>query len=254
MTTLAGRVVVVTGASSGIGRETSRAARQAGAHVVAVSRHGVPAPGPPVPHSPGWLALSLDVREPDDMAAMAAATLDRFGRIDVLVACAGVLRTGPPTTLARLTVEEWDTVVDTNLRGVFLSNRAVLPAMLHQHHGTIVNLSSTSGRRGLAYDAAYCASKFGVLGLTESLAEEVGPDGIRVHALLPGPVDTAVWEQNAPLPPPDAVIPPERIATVVLHLLTLPGDTTVDTLAVVPTRWTRERRAGPGRRLQEAGR
>ena len=110
--------------------------------------------------------------------------------------------------MERLPVAEWDLVVETNLRGVFLSNQAVLPAMLAQRRGVIVNLSSTSGKRGLADDAAYCASKFGVIGFSESLAEEVGPRGIRVQVVLPGPVDTPFWDQNGPLPKPARILPP----------------------------------------------
>jgi NAD(P)-dependent dehydrogenase (short-subunit alcohol dehydrogenase family) len=238
---LTGKVVVVTGATSGIGLATCRAALAAGAHLVAVGRRARPldtvfgpAPRPSYPKVTETLGLSLDVREPDDMAEMAERTLDRFSRIDVLVASAGLLRSGRPTTVARLPVEEWDLVLDTNLRGVFLSNRAVLPAMLAQRQGTIVNLSSTSGRHGRAYDAPYCASKFGVIGISESLAEEVEPHGVKVHVLLPGPVDTDVWRQNRPLPQPPTMLSAERVANTVLYLISLPADTTITPFEVVP--------------------
>jgi NAD(P)-dependent dehydrogenase (short-subunit alcohol dehydrogenase family) len=226
-----GGVFVVTGATSGIGLATCEAALAAGARVVAVGRRPHPLAG-----ADRLLALSLDVRHPQDMATMAEQTLAAFGRIDVLVASAGLLRTGPPTTVDKLPVEEWDTVIDTNLRGTFLSNRAVLPAMLAQRSGVIINLSSTSGRKGLAYDAAYCASKFAVIGLSEALADEVGPRGIKVQVVLPGPVDTPVWEQNGSLPPPAAMLSPQRVAEVVLRVATLPGDTVVGPLEVIPVR------------------
>jgi 3-oxoacyl-[acyl-carrier protein] reductase len=235
---LDGTVVVVTGATSGIGLATCAAALAAGARVVAVGRRPHPMAGDVGPDR--LLALSLDVRQPEDMTAMAQRTLDAYGRIDVLVASAGLLRTGPPTTVERLPLQEWDTVLETNLRGVFLSNRAVLPTMLAQLSGTIINLSSTSGRKGLAYDAAYCASKFGVIGFSEALAEEVGSRGVKVQVVLPGPVDTPVWSQNGPLPPPSTMLAPERVADVVLRLLTLPGDMVVTPLEVVPA----HRRAG----------
>jgi 3-oxoacyl-[acyl-carrier protein] reductase len=222
---LDGTVVVVTGATSGIGLATCAAALAAGARVVAVGRRPHPMAGDVGPDR--LLALSLDVRQPEDMTAMAQRTLDAYGRIDVLVASAGLLRTGPPTTVERLPLQEWDTVLETNLRGVFLSNRAVLPTMLAQHSGTIINLSSTSGRKGLAYDAAYCASKFGVIGFSEALAEEVGSRGVKVQVVLPGPVDTALWDQNGPLPRPATILAPERVAEFIAFLVSLPADTVV---------------------------
>ena len=228
-----GNVAVVTGGGSGIGRAASLSLADRGATVVVVDR---PEPGAATvreltARGGHGLALSLDVRRPEDMATMAEQTLAAFGRIDVLVASAGLLRTGPPTTVERLPVEEWDTVLETNLRGVFLSNRAVLPAMLAQHAGVIVNLSSTSGRKGLAYDSAYCASKFGVIGFSEALAEEVGPRGIKVQVVLPGPVDTALWDQNGPLPRPATILPAERLGEFIAVLVELP----VDVMLVEPT-------------------
>jgi 3-oxoacyl-[acyl-carrier protein] reductase len=226
---MSGLVAVVTGGGSGIGRATALALAEQGASVVVVDRPGsgtvtireVEA------HGGDGLALALDVRQPEDMTAMAQRTLDAYGRIDVLVASAGLLRTGPPTTVERLPLQEWDTVLETNLRGVFLSNRAVLPTMLAQHSGTIINLSSTSGRKGLAYDAAYCASKFGVIGFSEALAEEVGSRGVKVQVVLPGPVDTALWDQNGPLPRPATILAPERVAEFIAFLVSLPADTVV---------------------------
>jgi NAD(P)-dependent dehydrogenase (short-subunit alcohol dehydrogenase family) len=239
---MSGLVAVVTGGGSGIGRATALALAEQGASVVVVDRPGSGTVTVREVEARGGdgLALALDVRQPEDMTAMAQRTLDAYGRIDVLVASAGLLRTGPPTTVERLPLQEWDTVLETNLRGVFLSNRAVLPTMLAQHSGTIINLSSTSGRKGLAYDAAYCASKFGVIGFSEALAEEVGSRGVKVQVVLPGPVDTPVWSQNGPLPPPSTMLAPERVADVVLRLLTLPGDMVVTPLEVVPA----HRRAG----------
>src|SRR5262249_20528289 len=106
--------------------------------------------------------------------------------------------------------------------------------MVAQRRGVIVNLSSTSGRHGLAYDAAYCASKFGVIGFSEALAEEVRSSGIKVHTVLPGAVDTAIWDQNRPLPRPEQILPPQRVAELILYLLTLPQDTILVRVAVTP--------------------
>jgi 3-oxoacyl-[acyl-carrier protein] reductase len=226
---MSGLVAVVTGGGSGIGRATALALAEQGASVVVVDRPGSGTVTIREVEARGGdgLALALDVRQPEDMTAMAQRTLDAYGRIDVLVASAGLLRTGPPTTVERLPLQEWDTVLETNLRGVFLSNRAVLPTMLAQHSGTIINLSSTSGRKGLAYDAAYCASKFGVIGFSEALAEEVGSRGVKVQVVLPGPVDTALWDQNGPLPRPATILAPERVAEFIAFLVSLPADTVV---------------------------
>ena len=154
------------------------------------------------------------------MCRMAAETLRVFGRIDILVASAGTLRgaSALPRQLAELGASTWDEITGTNLKGVFLSNRAVLPPMIRQRGGTIINLSSTSGRTGLAFDSAYCASKFGVIGLSQAVAAEVRQFGIRVHALLPGPVATPMWQQNGPIPYFGAAIPPERVADAIRHV------------------------------------
>lgn len=121
--------------------------------------------------------------------------------------------------------EEWRAVIDVNLTGTFLSNRAVLAAMLERGSGDIVNISSTSGRQGRPFDAPYAASKFGIIGLSESLAEEVGRRGIRVQTLLPDAVRTTIWDQSGTtaIRPPH-MLTPERVAEFVLYLITLPRD------------------------------
>jgi NAD(P)-dependent dehydrogenase (short-subunit alcohol dehydrogenase family) len=171
--------------------------------------------------------MALDVRREEQMEEMARQTLSRFGRIDILVAGAGILRLKgtSPKPLVELSLEEWDAVVDTNLRGTFLSNRAVLPAMMAQRKGQIVNISSTYGRQGRAYDSAYCASKFGIVGLSEALAEEVRQYHVKVHLVMPDAVDTPLWEQNGPIPRPPNALPAERVADLINFLLTLPDDT-----------------------------
>ena len=236
---LDGKTAVVTGGASGIGRSTCLALSDAGANVVVVDLHpervedvvdelsGSPAAA---------LGLALDVRQEADMARMADATVDRFGRIDVLVTCAAILRGpgGSPRPLVDVEADEWRTVIDTNLTGMFLSNRAVLPAMIAQRKGDIVNVSSTSGREGRAHDAPYCASKFGVVGMSESLAAEVRNRNIRVQILLPDATDTPLWDQNLPVPKPAEAMPPERIAETILFLVTLPDDTIIPSMSVVP--------------------
>ena len=110
--------------------------------------------------------MAIDVRREEDHARLVQATLERFGRIDALIVCAGILRKRgtAPKLAVDVGVDEWDDVMAVNLRGVFLANRAVLPTLVAQRSGLIVNLSSVQGLQGRAYDSAYCASKFGVIG------------------------------------------------------------------------------------------
>ena len=121
--------------------------------------------------------------------------------------------------------------------------------MIRQKQGEILNLSSTSGLRGFAYDAPYCASKFGIIGMSEALREEVRRYGIRVQILLPGPVDTDIWAQNRPVPPPEMTLPVDRVTEMALYLIGLPRDTTLVNPVIVPLRPHRRpawRSAGPG--------
>jgi NAD(P)-dependent dehydrogenase (short-subunit alcohol dehydrogenase family) len=242
---LDGSVAIVTGAGGGIGRATSFSLAALGCRLVVVDRETRRAGTvlKDIEKAGGeGIAIALDVRMDGDMKEMAQRTLDRYSRIDILVASAGVLRGGPPRVVAEMPVPEWDVVVDTNLKGVFLSNRAVLPAMLKQGSGAIINLSSTSGRKGLAYDSAYCASKFGVIGFSEALAEEVRVHGIKVQVILPGPVDTPMWEQNSGVFRPLDILPPERVADFISYLVTLPEDTVLLSPSIVPTRKPRRSR------------
>ena len=227
---LAGRVAIVTGASSGIGRDTCISLARAGAIPVLVGRDAgrlegtaaaVVEAGAATP-----LLLPLDVRAETDMSRMAAATLERHGRIDILVHAAGILRAAGATmrTVAQLACNEWDEVIDTNLRGTYFANRAVLPAMLAAGRGDILNVASKSGRQGIAFDAPYCASKFGVIGFSESLAEEAAGAGVRVQVLAPGRFATEVLRQSGPLPTPGDIPPGSRVADVILWMLAMPAD------------------------------
>src|SRR5215469_10565819 len=232
---LEGQVAIVTGAASGIGRATYLALLAHGVNGVAVDLHqcGLDA----LMHDVRRLnldyprqaigAFALDVRNEDDMSSMARRAVDLCGRIDILVHCAGILRAAgsSPKPLAELSAAEWDQVIATNLRGTFLSNREVLGPMIKSRSGQIVNLASTSGHQGRAFDSAYCASKFAVIGLSQSLAHEVSRYGIKVHIVSPAAVDTPLWDQNGPVPRPAEILDPSRVAEFIVYLLSLPGDT-----------------------------
>jgi len=253
---LAGQVAIVTGAASGIGRALCIALAEQGAAIAAadLDAAGVERTladlGDAREHAS---AIELDIRREDEVARMVDAVIGRFERIDILVACAGILRSrgSAPKPLVETDPHEWDAVIETNLRGVFLTNRAVLPGMIARRRGQIVNLSSTSGRVGRALDSAYCASKFGVIGLSEALAEEARPYGIKVHVVLPDAVDTPMWEQNRPIAAPPEALPPARVADLIVYLLTLPDDTVLVNPIIAPFR-TR-RRMGQTRAASPAG-
>jgi NAD(P)-dependent dehydrogenase (short-subunit alcohol dehydrogenase family) len=220
------RSVIVTGASGGVGSACARLFASHGAKLTLVDRNEASLSALAAEIDTEAMTLALDVTSEDDMVQMASRTVERFGGIDTLVAAAGILRTGgEPRTVVDTSYDEWRTVIEVNLTGTFLSNRAVLADMLKRGSGDIVNISSTTGRQGRAFDAPYAASKSGIIGLSESLAEEVGRRGVRVQTLLPDAVRTSLWDQSGTtaLKPPH-MLSPDRVAEFVLYLITLPRD------------------------------
>lgn len=192
---LAGRVVLVTGSSRGIGAEVAAKAAGAGA-TVAVHYHRFPdgaqatldrvrAAG-----ADGW-AFAADVADGAQAEGLVEAVLDRFGRIDGLVNNAGRTQVGP---FLDIDPADWDDVLRTDLTAAFHTCRAALPAMLEQGGGTIVNVASRLGQMGIAETAAYSTAKAGLIGLTRALAREFGPRGIRVNAVAPGITITPMTE------------------------------------------------------------
>jgi len=243
------RVVLVTGGSSGIGRATSMRLAAAGHAVVVVGRRetAVVETIQAIRTATGrteLLGIAADVSVEGDMAEMAKCVRAHFGRIDVLVHCAAILRSGEARLkmLSELDPTEYAEVLDINLKGTFFANRAVLAVMREQGSGQIINLSSTSGNTGRAFDAPLCSSKFGVVGLTESLALEARTEGIKVCLVTPGAVDTPIWNQNGPLQAPDFSLPPDRVAGLIEYLINLPDDTVLNNVMVLPFQGRRRRR------------
>ncbi len=188
---LTDKVAIITGASRGIGKAAAMALAQAGAKVVvnyarssdaadavvaAISEAGSEA-----------IALQADVSKADQVDAMVKATMDKFGRIDVLVNNAGITR---DTLLLRMKPEDWQAVIDLNLTGVFLCTRAVSKIMLKQRSGRIINISSVAGLMGNPGQANYSAAKAGVIGFTKTIAKELAPRGITANAVAPGFIAT----------------------------------------------------------------
>lgn len=205
---LQGRTVLVTGGGRGIGRGIAEGFARRGARV-AVADLGALASA-----SGGWayplagradlqetvarlealgaeaFAVEADVARADSCAALVSAVLERFGRLDVLVNNAGLLKLGPVVSFDEA---DWDRMFDVNVKGYFLMARAAIPA-LTRDGGAMINVASVCGKSGFAMTATYCATKFAVIGLTQALARELAPQGVRVNAVCPGFVTTAMLD------------------------------------------------------------
>ncbi|MCL6552338.1 MAG: SDR family oxidoreductase [Firmicutes bacterium] len=182
---MSGRVVIVTGASSGIGEATARAFGRAGDRVVLVARR-IERLQQLAASLPDALVVPADLARPDDVERVARGTLERYGRIDVLVNNAGL---GRYDWLERLSVAEIEAQLQVNLLAPILLTRAVLPTMLAQRRGVIVNVSSVAGRIATPTMSIYNAAKFGLDGFSEALRREVGSHGVHVCVIAPGPVE-----------------------------------------------------------------
>ena len=192
---LAGRVALVTGGARGIGAAYVRALHDAGARVVI---------GDILDDAGAALAaelgadvryVHLDVTDEGEWAAAVEATVSAFGAVDVLVNNAGIANAAP---IEHLSTEKWDTVIAVNLTGTFFGCRAVVPTMKAQGRGSIINISSVEGMRGSRGLHGYTAAKFGVRGLSQSLAVELGPSGIRVNSVHPGFIRTEMTNRIDP--------------------------------------------------------
>jgi len=186
---LAGRTVIITGGGKGIGKVYAEEFAKAGARVVAADIDAAAAKA--VAEILGGqglevLGLEADIASEDSTKAMAQSALDRFGTIDVLINNASLMSVLPRRSWLEIPVEEWDRVMAVNLRGMFLSCRAVFPAMKAKGRGKIINISSSRVWEGTPNRLHYTTSKAGVIGLTRALAREVGEFGITVNAITPG--------------------------------------------------------------------
>jgi NAD(P)-dependent dehydrogenase (short-subunit alcohol dehydrogenase family) len=191
-------VAIVTGAARGIGRGIAESLAREGAQLVLADLPSVDADVAETKrivesHGVRSISVHCDVRDEAQTKAMAQAALDRFGKIDVLVNNAGVINVAG---VVSMTEEQWDIVLDVNVKGTFLCSKAVAPHMMERRSGRIVNLSSQAGKRGAGGVAHYCASKFAVIGFTQSLAHELAPFNVTVNAVCPGEVDSAMWRDH----------------------------------------------------------
>ena len=229
---LSEKVVIVTGASRGIGRAIAEALAREGASVVVCSRtleanretaERIEAEGGSA-H-----AYQVDVTDAESVAALVKGVVDKFGRIDILVNNAGVTA---DNLLLRLKEADWDKVIDTNLKGTFNCTKAVARTMIKQHGGKIINIASVVGMVGNPGQANYCAAKAGIIGLTKSVARELASRNITVNCVAPGLIRTAMTEslsdqakeQAEGLIPLGRMGEPEDVAQVVVFLASTAAD------------------------------
>jgi NAD(P)-dependent dehydrogenase (short-subunit alcohol dehydrogenase family) len=231
---LAGQVAIVTGAGRGIGRAIAAALAREGAAVVLAARSAreldvvaheiIGAGGRALP-------APTDVREEVAVSALAQRALAEHGRIDVLVTAAGTAAFGPVTDSK---MAEWDEMLAVNLRGAVLCCRAVLPAMMAQRRGTIVNIGSVVTSRVLPGSAAYTASKYGLLGFSRVLADEMRPHGVRVGVLSAGATDTPLWDVVAGGPDRALMLKPEQVAEAAVLMVSLASNASLEEVRLLP--------------------
>lgn len=227
---------LVTGATEGIGRAIAFSLGRAGHQVGVCARTpakvealladlaaaGITAAG-----------LACDVGDPAQVERLVAHVTDRLAPVEVLVNNAGI---GLLRPFAELTLAEWDLMMATNLRGLYLVTRAVLPGMRQRRRGDVINISSLAGKRGFPGGTAYAATKHAVMGFSESLMLEVRKEGVRVVAICPGSVDTKmIHAQTLFERDPGRIVKPEDVAEMVLAVVRLPRRATVSEFEIRPS-------------------
>jgi NADP-dependent 3-hydroxy acid dehydrogenase YdfG len=239
-----GKIVVITGASSGLGEATARLLSSQGASVVLGARRAarLQSLAEALTEAGGKaIALPTDVTQPDQVQALVDAAVQAFGRIDVMINNAGLM---PQALLERLQIGEWDRMIDVNIKGVLYGIAAALPYMQKQKAGHFINVSSVAGHKVGPGFAVYAATKFAVRALSEGLRQEVKPYSIRTTVISPGAVATELPDSSTD---PDAAarvrkfyaeaaIPADSFARVVAFAMSQPEEVDVNEIVFRPTR------------------
>jgi NAD(P)-dependent dehydrogenase (short-subunit alcohol dehydrogenase family) len=235
---LKGKVVIVTGAGSGLGEATARAFARAGCIVACLDINQTNAER--VSHECALgdvptLALYGDVSQAEMLFATVEKVVRQFDRLDVVVNCAAIDHT---LSVADMTVEQWDQVIGVNLRGPFLMAKAALPVMQRQRSGHIVNVASTAATRAWANASAYHASKWGLIGFGRGLGVEGRPYNIRVTTVIPGGMRTHFFdrfvEQNIPMPDERNLQDPANVAETIVFAVRMPPQSVLQEVIVTP--------------------
>jgi len=231
---LAGKVALITGASRGIGFAIARRLGRMGAHVSICGRDQAKLDQSAASlrgEGIETLAVRADVARGDEISSLVHKTQQEVGPIDILVNNAGTGVFGP---FQEFEEADWNAVMDTNLKSVFLACRAVAPEMIRRQTGHIINISSLAGKNTFANGAIYCASKWGLMGLTGSMAEDLRGYGIRVSAICPGSVATEFPGQGGK--GPSKILQPDDVAHAVAALVTQAAGSFISEVHIRPTR------------------
>lgn len=243
MENVTGKVVVITGGSSGMGESTARHLAANGAKVVIAARRAdrITALAAEITAAGGTaIAVPTDVTKSDDVQTLVDKAVETYGRIDVLINNAGLM---PLSPIEQLKIDEWDRMIDVNLRGVLHGVAAALPYMKAQKSGHIINTSSVAGHKVFAASAVYSATKFAVRGLSEGLRQEVKPYNIRTTVISPGAVRTElldhISDKDTQAANQDYVgqvgIPADSYARIVAFVMSQPDDMDVNEVIFRPT-------------------
>lgn len=222
---LNGKVIVISGSSKGIGKETASLLKEAGACLVLGSRTNK------VMEDENMLVLPLDVTDEKSVVDFYEKTLKKFGKIDVLINSAGV---GVFESIIDSATEDFDRMISVNLRGTYLMCKYFGKKMSDQGNGHILNLVSIAGTTALAGCGGYSASKFGVLGLTKVLQTELRHKGVQVTSVIPGSISSSFWDDIEPKLDMSAMIPTETIAQHLLYIINQPPGAFVDEITIMP--------------------
>ncbi|MBL7812098.1 MAG: SDR family oxidoreductase [Bacteroidetes bacterium] len=210
---LQGKIAVVTGANKGIGAECVLQLLEKGAVV-----HGFCRSGCSVEHE-NFTCHTVDVRHEDQVAAAMQQILEKHGQVDILINNAGL---GYFSNCEDLSLEQWHTLFDTNVNGLFYCTRLVLPGMKAQGRGHIINIASTAGLEGYPGVTAYCATKFAVRGFSDALYKEVRDHGVKVTCVYPGSVKTDFFRHHTSIKPHDNMLMPWDVAAQIVYTLETP--------------------------------
>ena len=226
---LSRQVALVTGAGSGLGAATARLLAEHAAQVV-LADIDKEATGQ-VASTFGGRSLYMDLSDAGSVEGGVADVLETEGKIDILVNAAGLdfIRSA-----SELTLQEWDNVVNVNLRAPWLLAKLIMPHMLERGSGQILNVASTASKKGWENAAAYASSKHGLLGLTQVLHAEGRRYGVRAMAIVPGGMRTNFFKALDPPPPPENLQPPETVARSILFMISQPLDSVIHELIVTP--------------------
>ena len=232
MVSIENQIAVVTGAGRGIGRAIAIELGKLGAQVVLAARSRTELEDTAQAIGAKASVFPTDVRKKDQLQRMFEQVSAALGPVDILVNAAGLGIFGP---VAEFKDEDFEILIETNLRGIVFASRFVLPSMMGRKRGHIINIASIAGKVGSANRAVYCASKFGVIGFTESLAEEVRQYGIRVSVICPGSTDTRFSPSEISAKSRERMLRPEDIAHAVRMVVTQAPNSFISEIIMRPT-------------------